>query len=990
MPPNLKMSRHKVPRIHSKNVFRRKSKAPGRSHSSVDSDDKYQRFIENLPVLFYAVQPSPPFSPIYVSPAFERFGYSLADWRTDPNMWLRVIHPDDQEWVFNATQTSTETGKTVDYEFRIVALDGSIHWIRDRGCLIRGADGYVALREGVMIDITDRKHADVEVQKREKLYRTLAHSIPRTAVLLFDHDLRYSLADGEQLAKHEFSPGMFEGKTLFEVFPPEIANEYVGYYRRALAGERISFDHEVDSGSYQIHILPVKDEHGEIFAGMVMWQDITEAKKAETDLRESEERYRDLFENANDIIYVHDLEGNYLSVNKAAERILGYTRDEALATNMREIAAPEHIGRVHEQLAKKRTGEARQTAYEIDCIRKDGTRLTLEVNSSLILKDGEPVAVQGIARDVTERNRTEAALKASEAQYRELFENANDLIYTHDLKGNFLSINRAGENITGYSRTEATELNVAKVVAPEFLELASSMTARKLAGEKTSTYELEINSKGGRRVSLELNTSVIFEAGIPVGIQGIGRDVSERKHAEAQLRYYARHDTLTDLPNRAAFMDELKKAIGRIQGGKNGRMAVLFLDLDRFKVINDSLGHVVGDKLLVSIAERLRSCVRPGDVVARLGGDEFTILLNRTGNSIDVERVAERVQAKVSEPFQIDNYEVFTSASVGIVIADGVSREPEDFLRDADAAMYRAKELGKARYEVFDSEMYVRNMNLLRIENDLRHAVDRGEFEVHYQPLIDIRDGSISEFEALLRWRHPERGLMRPDEWVSVAEETGLIIPIGGWILEESCREIAEWQKLTSKRLAISVNLSAKQLMHPTLPGEVADLLTKYELRPEQLNLEVTESTVMENAEKALSVLKNLEEMGVALSTDDFGTGYSSLSYLQRFPFKRLKIDRSFIDLISKDEKSWAIVRTIIVLGENLDIEVVAEGIETEDQLKMLRAFGCHLGQGFLFSRPVAAIDARAMIETGQTMTDEGFFKSQDIQDLINPSSPAN
>jgi EAL domain-containing protein (putative c-di-GMP-specific phosphodiesterase class I) len=320
------------------------------------------------------------------------------------------------------------------------------------------------------------------------------------------------------------------------------------------------------------------------------------------------------------------------------------------------------------------------------------------------------------------------------------------------------------------------------------------------------------------------------------------------------------------------------------------------------------------------------------------------------------------VQRNLSKPFKLDNYEVFTSASIGIIVSDEIMREPEDFLRDADAAMYRAKESGKARYEIFDRDMHVRNMNLLQVETDLRHAVERCEFEVLYQPIVKLATGAIHEFEALLRWRHPVHGLIAPDEFVGVAEETGLIIEIGKWILDQACRQIAKWQKNLATELSISVNLSAKQLMHPTLTKQVHHALNTSGLRPQQLKLEVTESNVMEHSEKALSVLRELDELGVMLSTDDFGTGYSSLSYLQRFPFDRLKIDRSFIDRMEEDAKSAAIVKTILMLGENLDIEVVAEGIENERQLAHLRTLGCEYGQGYLFSRPATAFEARGMI----------------------------
>ena len=395
------------------------------------------------------------------------------------------------------------------------------------------------------------------------------------------------------------------------------------------------------------------------------------------------------------------------------------------------------------------------------------------------------------------------------------------------------------------------------------------------------------------------------------------------------------------------------------------------------------LGHVVGDEASwFRWPSRLRTSIRPGDVVARLGGDEFTVLLNRTGDIKEVARVAERLQSQISEPFKIDNYEVFTTASIGVIIADDLPREADDFLRDADTAMYRAKEAGKARYEIFDRDMHAHNLNVLQLETDLRHAVERNEFDVFYQPIVDLNDGRTREFEALIRWRHPNHGLISPDTFIQVAEETGMIIPIGQWILEMACRHTAEWQQSSAVRLSTSVNLSAKQLVHPHLSSQIQQVLDQTGLDPRQLKLEVTESTVMENSDRSLSVLSELSDLGVSLSTDDFGTGYSSLSYLHRFPFSRLKIDRSFVNKMDEDEKSAAIVKTILLLGENLGIEVVAEGIETENQLELLRSLGCRLGQGYIFSQPVDAASAYGLLAEPFKMPDVDFCIDDPVQIL--------
>lgn len=808
------------------------------------TEGKYRSFIENLPVMFYAVEPTAPYSPLYISPAFVRFGYEISDWMSDPKIWERVIHDEDREWVFAQTAASTESGVEVDYEYRIVDANGTIHWVRDRGCLIRGENGEVLCREGVILDITDRK-------------------------------------------------------------------------------------------------------------------------RVEEELIRGEERFRNIFDNASDIIYVHDLEGNYLSINGAGERIFGYTIEETLKMNVRDVVASEHLEHVRRRIAEKLHGGSKQTSYDLECIRKDGTQITLEVNSSVIYKDGSAVAIQGIARDITDRKRIEAALIESEHRYRQLGEGILHQIWTALPNGMLDYVNKRTLQYFDLTCSEITGDGWRSAVHPDDLEAALLRWNHSLAtGEAYETEFRLLRHDGHYRWHVARATAGYDANGRIIKWFGTNTDIHEQKESEEKLNYYARHDTLTDLPNRAEFMIQLRSSIERATSSLKARFAVIFLDLDRFKIINDSLGHVVGDKLLIAISKRLRGAVRPGDIVARLGGDEFTILLNRTGSEADISKVVERLQRELSLPFFIDNYEVFTTASVGVVVSDERIREADDYLRDADSAMYRAKEGGKARFEFFNREMHVRNMNQLQLETDLRHAVERNEFEVYYQPIVDLRnERKLNEFEALIRWRHPKHGLISPLEFVSIAEETGLIIPIGKWVIEEACRQISVWQREVDQTLSVSVNLSAKQLMHPSLTSQVQEILQEYGLDPRQLNLEVTESTVMENSERALTVLNELDELGVRLSTDDFGTGYSSLSYLQRFPFDRLKIDRSFIDTLGENVKTDAIVKTILILGDNLGMEVVAEGIETKRQLDLLRLHGCEFGQGYIFSRPVDADEARTLLD---------------------------
>ena len=471
-------------------------------------------------------------------------------------------------------------------------------------------------------------------------------------------------------------------------------------------------------------------------------------------------------------------------------------------------------------------------------------------------------------------------------------------------------------------------------------------SARQAEEAERARAELEHQrAEQAERHVQELNNYIVEQ-------ERISRVLEETKE---HFRHAAFHDSLTGLPNRAMFTELLKAEIETSRRCADHLFAVLFLDLDRFKNINDSLGHTHGDLLLVAFAERLERTLRAVDTLARFGGDEFAILLSGMGDATDAVRVAQRIQEELTQPFVLDKNSAFATSSIGIALSSTGYDRPEDVLRDADTAMYRAKENGKARYEVFDHGMHARAVSRLQLESDLRHAIEHKEFCVYYQPIVSLQTGRLAGFEALVRWNHPRRGLVSPADFVPVAEETGLIVPIGEWVLAEACARVREWQIASPihRSLSLSVNLSARQVAQPDLLERIKEALDKSKLDPYCLKLEITESVVMENAEAAALMFKQLRSLGVQLSIDDFGTGYSSLSYLHRFPLNYLKIDRSFVARLSTDDDN-AIVRTISTLARNLGMEVIAEGIETEEQFEQLRLFGCEYGQGYLFSAPVA------------------------------------
>ena len=435
-----------------------------------------------------------------------------------------------------------------------------------------------------------------------------------------------------------------------------------------------------------------------------------------------------------------------------------------------------------------------------------------------------------------------------------------------------------------------------------------------------------------------------------------------------QLTRQAFRDPLTNLPNRALFMDRLTHGLTRAQR-RHEHLAVLFLDLDRFKVVNDTLGHTVGDQLLVEVSRRLTSALRPGDTVARLGGDEFGILLEDVADAETAETVAVRVEESLGQPYRFEGREVFVTASIGIALSSAKLGLPEEILRDADLAMYHAKAKGKARHVVFDGSMSAPALDRMDLEMDLRSAISRHEFRLHYQPILRLDTGKITEVEALIRWQHEKRGLLQPDEFIGLTEETGLIVPIGQWVLSEACKQARVWQVEypTTPPLVMSVNLSAKQFQNPKLVEEITQALDESGLAPSCLKLEITESTVMQDAPVTLTKLTELKELGVRLAIDDFGTGYSSLGYLKRFPVDTLKIDRSFVKGLSPNGGDNAIVRAVVTVAKSLNMDVTAEGVETEGQLAELRALGCDRWQGFLFARPVSPERVAPLLASDQS-----------------------
>jgi len=564
------------------------------------------------------------------------------------------------------------------------------------------------------------------------------------------------------------------------------------------------------------------------------------------------------------------------------------------------------------------------------------------------------------------RKTAEEALRESEERYALAVQGANDGLWDWDLRSDRIYFSPRYAAMLGWQGnnhpSSATDW-FATIHSEDLPVVQEAITAHLDGGTPHFTIEYRSRHRDGSYRWIQARAlAVRDQAGRPYRMAGSLTDITGRKRVEEELAYSAFHDPLTGLPNRALFLDRLGQLLAQSRRRSGYSYAVFFMDLDRFKNINDSLGHNVGDRLLIAIAHSLQAFVRHGDTIARLGGDEFAMLANDVNGDPDLSRIAERLLDRLKAPYRVGEHEIFTSASVGIAAGGPHYKHPDEILRDADTAMYRAKARGKACYEVFDGTMHHRAVALLALETDLRRALDRKEFVIQFQPIVDIRKKTVHSFEALVRWRHPTRGLLLPCDFIAVAEETGIIVPIGIWVLTESCRYAHEWQKYHPKA-AVSVNLSPRELQQANIVETVAGIIQTTKITPSTLILELTEGALSEDPAGVGEKLVRLRALGVKVFIDDFGTGYSSLSHLQRLPCDTLKIDRSFVGRLGTEKGSGEIVQAIVSLARNLGMHVVAEGIETRQQLEALRKLGCELGQGFWFSHPLEPEAVMALVQ---------------------------
>jgi diguanylate cyclase (GGDEF)-like protein/PAS domain S-box-containing protein len=902
---------------------------------------------------------------LWASPGLEE----MLGWKPDEVLGTSafdLVHPDDLTAALTRFAETMAPEQPDPIELRIAHADGRWMPIEVAAALWPSADGELGLVISLR-DISWRVDAERALRQNEERFRALVqHSHDGVVVLDPETGVTYASPALEQLfgrTGHEMI-----GMSGLELVHPDDTEETAAKLTaiietpEARASLRVRVQHA--SGDWVwVECTAVNLLDNEAVEGIVInIRDVTEHTAAEQAVRESEELFRSLSQSSPTGVFQMLPNGECTYVNERFLEITGYAREDLLGLGWHRLIHPEDRDAIDgiddfEQLY----GEPLQ--LELRVVRSDGsTRWAAIHTGPMFDADGGFSGAVGTFEDVTER------MEATRDTQRltDIFEATQDLVAIADDQADLLYLNRSARAFFGlpaYGRLH--NFDFLAQLGADLVDRITDLVQPSLERDGMWHGELPLLRADGavvpHRVQLLAHKN---EDGVAEFFSAMLHDISERKEIEDRLAHQATHDPLTALPNRSLLLDRLDQALRRARRNHR-RVAVLFLDLDHFKVVNDSLGHGLGDRLLIAIAERLQTALRPADTVARFGGDEFVVLCEDLVNQEDAVAIADRVNDAISGPFVIDDTEVFVGVSIGIAFPDDNEADPETLIRDADAAMYQAKDRGRARWVVFDNAMRASAVDRLDIENALRRALDRRELRVFYQPLIDLETGEINGVEALLRWEHSERGLLLPGDFIAVAEETGLIVPMGSWVLDQACRQAQRWQASIPdlKPLVVAVNLSGRQLGHPRLVEDVAAIIADTGIDPANLELEITESVLMDDVEMSEETLGRLKTLGVKLVVDDFGTGYSSLSYLRRFPVDVLKVDQSFVDGLGADPGDSAIVTAIVTLAHTLGLRAVAEGVETKEQLTELRRLGCDTAQGFYFAKPANGHDVGEILQ---------------------------
>jgi diguanylate cyclase (GGDEF)-like protein/PAS domain S-box-containing protein len=901
----------------------------------------------------------------------EIIGAPPGETRTTVTALVEMVHPEDAAALRGAL-TETVKNRRTEYsvEHRVRHQSGEWRWIVSRGKVVERDARQRAVRVvGSNLDISDHKRAEDQLRENEDRYRKLIDLSPDA---IFVHsDWRIVLVNQAMLRLfHAQSAQQLLGREVLELVAPEscenVRVRITQMYERQvsvpaaeivyLRADGSRFSAEVTAGAFSYAGRP---------AAQVVARDVTERKLAEHALAQSERRFREFAQASAEWFWETDAQGRiswtseYLSQHSGLERgrLIGMDRIAWIAQGADASAEPfashARIFRRHEAFRDFRFLQR----------WPNGERWVSSSGVPRFNDAGEFLGYRGTATDVTQRKRAEETLRESEERFRSLTKLSSDWYWEQDAELRFTYISP--------SFSERSDGDPAKILGRQRWDFEDVVPASGIWPDHRATLEahrpfrdfeqIRVRTDGTRQFIASSGMPIFDAAGNFTGYRGVSSDITSRKSAEKRLVYLAQFDAVTGLPNRNLLQEKLENAI--VQSRRRGRGAgVLFIDLDRFKLVNDSLGHDVGDALLLQVGRSLHDCVRQDDTVGRLAGDEFAVVIADLARQEDAAIVAQKIVDSFATPFDLEGQEIFLTASIGIAAFPGDGADANALLGCADAAMYRAKESSRNSFCFYTAEMNARTTVKLQLNNDLRRAVERAEFRLHYQPKVNLATGALTGMEALLRWQHPERGMVAPLDFIPALEDTGLIVAVGDWVVEEACRQLRDWTRDGLVPVPIAVNLSARQFRRRDLDAVIRGIVAGYGLQAGLLELEITESSLMADPVDAIRQLHALRAAGLRISVDDFGTGYSSLSYLTRLPLSTLKIDRSFVNAAIGDPHSAAIVRMVIDMAQNLRFSVVAEGIETVEHVAFLRQHGCEQGQGYHFGRPAPAAQIAARL----------------------------
>ena len=944
--------------------------------------------------------------------------------------WTLRIHPDECAEIEAGIQRAIDdqaTSWSAEYRFR--RADGSYADVYDRAYIMRDEYGKAIRMVGAMMDISRRKHAENAIRGERVLLRTIIDALPDSIYVKDTHG-RYQLANTAWLRARQMEAHELQGKSVFDVFPASIAERLHQQDQTVLEHGIPLIEHEQpirlrrDQRSgvqewYSATKVPMRDEHDNIVGIVGISRDISARRRMERERAMEHVVARVLAEsrsieqtmpllirticealgwaygarwvwdtklaNLRRADWWCDVDPDFDPVDRVLWLELGPRQSGGLVRRAWLEERSTWLGNIDEVASFRRKTSCVKlgfrSAYAFPVIARDECMGVMEFFGRDV-REPDDALIQVTAVLASQigqfirRKQAEESLQESEQQLRAMFENADVGIAITGLDMRYLRVNDKFCSILGYTRDELLQMATPDVNLAENVEQMMEKRVRMVtASANNVTAEKQLVRKDRSLVWVAIAVSLIRGSdGSPRYFMAVVQDISESKRAaaalkesEEQFRRLAHYDILTGLPNRALFYDRLSHSLAQAKRN-NWTLAVLFVDVDRFKHVNDTFGHAAGDQLLKQVSLRLSECVRTDDTVGRLSGDEFAVVLSRLSAAEDATTVAKKIVEVLNTPFQLEGAELFVTASIGITVYPSDSTEKDTLIRNADVAMYRAKDRGRNNYQFYTPEMNRRTREMMNMEGELRRALEREEFVLHYQPKVSLATGHLTGVEALLRWRHPERGLVPPGDFIPLLEETGLIVQTGEWVLRTVCAQLKAWERDGIRPVTVAINLSPRQFLAPELAQTIKQILVQNQVKAELLEVEITESSVMMNAEEAIRTVEYLESMGVQTAIDDFGTGYSSLSYLKRFRLRALKIDRSFVRDITTDPDDATITQAVISMAHSLGLKVVAEGVETEAQLAFLMRYGCDEVQGFLFSRPVPGDDCGKLIAQARPM----------------------